>query len=631
MKNDRRDHPRGQTAGKERGAVAVLTAMLVVVLVGAMALALNHGYALLVQRELRTAADAAAHAVTVSLCATSACWADAKAAAINVLKGHLVHGRLGDSAAIDLDPDGGPVWEDARKNWRVTVERGRWLPGGRFASLELPKGSPQSVVPLRLAANAVRVEIERPKQTFIAYPYGAAGGSAADYELDARTTALKGKAEVGCVAPFALPVCALVHDGEFQTDALDGADRLFMRTSRFCDAASPGSPACKRLVPEFFYSPADPARYDPLTRPVEVSPPQCSWNNPRFTDPSDHFGVVGLPESAVATKPVGEDMVRQVLENTTRPCVPATLGEPFLVLGTGLTEQASGEALWRQISVDYGGPGRSHPAFSAAYPKLAVSTKSHDPAACPAAAGTGGNGWGACNSRRYVYNGVLGQTYFPAGRFDHGFTPAWTDGGITWPAANEDTPLWKVQVPIIGPRGSKTLDCPGGTSAGAEDPWVDPGQDYEIVGFLMVNLFDEDIAAPPPLNPSQIADDHGWGPSGSDRVWGLNRAPDGNPTGPTCYPPGDKANSPECAPCDVVRGRVAENADYVATDQAAEPLVSLVFDRGGGLKCECLNVTSSPPPTRCNEWRNADGVACGFVDHDICSDQLGCEASEQYP
>src|SRR5581483_1822138 len=147
---------------------------------------------------------------------------------------------------------------------------------------------------------------------------------------------------------------------------------------RFCDTATPGSKTCKGIVPEFFYSPAN----DASAGSVVVNPPQCTWNNPRFKEPSDHFGVVGLPASAVTTGSVSEDKVRQVLEKTTQPCVPAKLGEEFIVLGTGLTEKASDEALWRQISVSYDVQDSTHPPFSSVYRNTTVSTKSHDLATC---------------------------------------------------------------------------------------------------------------------------------------------------------------------------------------------------------------------------------------------------------
>src|SRR4051812_15973491 len=78
--------PPGSPSGAdERGLVAVLTAVLLVVLFASLALAVNHAYSLVLQRELRVATDSAAHAATVSLCATKECWEDAKAAALNTL------------------------------------------------------------------------------------------------------------------------------------------------------------------------------------------------------------------------------------------------------------------------------------------------------------------------------------------------------------------------------------------------------------------------------------------------------------------------------------------------------------------------------------------------------------------
>lgn len=586
----------------------MLTAILILVLVGALALALNHTYGMLLQRELRAAADAAAHAGAVSLCATETCWQDAQAAAINTLRNHIVHGNLGDPATPDLDPRQGPVWTDSASNWRVSIERGRWLPGGQFITLEQPHSAlAAGAVPLAVAANAVRVGVERPGLSFIATPAWLGGR---DHGVNAWATAVKGTPEAGCVAPFAIPVCALYHDEVFaEGDSMTSGDRLFMRTSRFCDTSIPGDPACRRILPEFFYEPSK----DPAAAGVIVEAPTCSWNNARLPEVSDHYGVVGLPESYGT---VTEAKVRAIIDKTARPCVPARIGERFNILEAGLTESQTDQALWRQISVSYDTSDPSHPQFSLAYQGTQVATKPHGASACPADAG-----WGACNSHRYVCNGVHGQTYFPEGRFAHGFRPQTTEANVTWPAVDPDTPLWRVQVPVIAPVGSTTLDCPGGTGPTAEDEWVTTSKAYEIIGFLTVNLFDADIGWPPPLNPAEIPDTYGWSTGGSDTVWGLNRARDTNGAGPTCYSAGAASGSaPECAPCDLVRGRVARPTDYIPADQSGPPLTSLVFEGRGSL-CSCVN------PPDCTRWRWSlpDGRVGEYYDPDSQVAKQLCE------
>src|SRR5205085_2498324 len=157
---------------------------------------------------------------------------------------------------------------------------------------------------------------------------------------------------------------------------------------------TPGDPACKQIVPEFFYNPTKDAGGTPLV----VSGPTCNWNNPGFADVSDHFGVVGLPESAGE---VSEESIREVFSNTAKPCLTATLGERFNVLEGGLTENETDEALWQQISVSYDGRDSSHPPFASVYGSISVPTKPHELDACSAAP-TAELGWGACNSRRYV-------------------------------------------------------------------------------------------------------------------------------------------------------------------------------------------------------------------------------------
>lgn len=598
----------------ERGIVAVLTAILSAILFGVLALAINHGYASLIQREVRAAADAAAHAATVSLCGTTACWEDAKAAALNTLRRYAVHGRLGDAAGIDLDPDGGPVWEDRTSNWRIAIERGRWLPGGRFVSLEAEPSHSGSAEPLRMAANAVRVSVKRPKVPYLAVPAWLAGES---YSVESRATAVKGSPEAACVAPFALPVCALVHNGEFSQNGQTVADRFFTRANRYCDGEDAETAGCRAIVPESFYTPTGD-----FEDGVTVAPPACSWNNTRFEEPSDHFGVVGLPESSGS---VTESRVREVIENATRPCVPARLGEVFRVLRDGLTEPETDDALWRQISVSYDGRDPTHPQYASVY-GMSAGTKHHDEGACsgvPAA----GLGWGACNSRRYVYNGVHARTYFPEERFGHGFRPGAIESSVTWPAVSPATPLWRVQIPVIAPRGESTLECPGAAATGADDPWVSSHREYEIIGFVPMNLFDTDVGAPPPLNPSLITHDS-WDENGSDTVWGFNRARDAAPEEPTGAVSTGPGRVSRDGGCNAVRGRVAKETDYLAMDQTGTSAVSLVYERPVTATCTYDGI-HRVWWLRCNEFLGAFWTEAGChqlkaeLEANNCSSRVG--------
>ncbi len=256
----------------------------------------------------------------------------------------------GDEIHFMLDPEGGPVWDTG--SLRVTVERGRYLPDAGFQSFEDTWQARNPGIPAHVAANAIRVRIERRSLAILLSPYGRR-----EYSLAAAATAVKGETEPVCVAPFALPVCALLSEGvdddgkptaEFDSGAICSADRIFTRADRFCPAGTDPS-HCPDILPEFFWyptnslsssgSPGRGAASRPNPPSVIRADPTCSWGNPTFPEISDHFGVVGLPSSAGV---VTEEKIRNViLDSGPTPSVPARLGEGFSVLGDGLVERAS--------------------------------------------------------------------------------------------------------------------------------------------------------------------------------------------------------------------------------------------------------------------------------------------------
>jgi hypothetical protein len=144
-----------------------------------------------------------------------------------------------------------------------------------------------------------------------------------------------------------------------------------------------------------------------------------------------------------------------------------------------------------------------------------------------------------------------------------------------------------VQIPVIASSDEVAqLACPGGTGQG-EDPGVLTTSTYEIVGFVNVNLFDTDVGSPPPLNPSLLPLPSAA--SGGDQVWGFANGSVPAAGHPDCYAGGGGTgadlSSPACTPCNLVRGRVAGEPDFIATEQ------------GGAAGVHLVNEVPTPPPT----------------------------------
>src|SRR5207249_2507154 len=151
---------------------------------------------------------------------------------------YSIHGRLGDATNIAIGPGEGPTWDDLEHNFRVTIERGRYVPPGIFTSLEATNG--QAPTSPEVIANATRVVIERPKMNFLAAP---AQFRQAEYAVVATARAVKGNPRASCVAPFALHICSLMNAGVFSINQLGAADRLFTKSA--CEVGR-----CDTLLPE---------------------------------------------------------------------------------------------------------------------------------------------------------------------------------------------------------------------------------------------------------------------------------------------------------------------------------------------------------------------------------------------
>ena len=257
--------------------IIALTALIIVVLLGVIVTVVHYSYLSAIQTELQLTADSAALAAAGRLNSTTGGWLDAREAAIKLLAESKALSSLGGNTALTLDPNqDGSLWDlSDSMNLRVRIERGVWRPplgGGltyisgsglntfingtpaQFVSYEEDWQDENPGIPAFIAANAVRISIERPRTRIFGSPFG----ESPEYAPKAESIALRGPVEPVCVAPFAFPVCALVDKrGEYYGTNNCKSDRYFARSDRFCPADSSPESCNTSTAPSVPYTPID--------------------------------------------------------------------------------------------------------------------------------------------------------------------------------------------------------------------------------------------------------------------------------------------------------------------------------------------------------------------------------------
>lgn len=539
--------------GHQQGVIFVLVAMMILIFVTMVAIIINVSYSNIVRSELQIAADAAAHAGAAQLCSTQTCWEHARQAAVKTLGQHVVHGRMADKARFSpnlFDAGGsplGPKWVEG--NFEVLVQRGRWWPKavpagfgirtyparGSFEPYDVEAESWQALhpgCPDYSAANAVRVKIKRPQMNMFISPYGRR-----DYSVEAEAIAHADLLRRECVPPFAIPVCHLVNaDGDYDPARACEFDRYFTQSARYC---GPGVDCS--VLPGFPWQPtdepdpwviADPkwcVEYDPAApNPDKCYDPNLSCafrqETPANVSVSDHYGVVGLPVPLGDPMPEDpEQLISYTLDPANeQPCFWTETGDQFRILEGGLTNEGTGDQIWRQIISGMDPPGARFvhtPYKDTELSHFQVNHRlSNNRPWClrgdyPPPADSS---WGMCNSRYFSFNPAdcvdptvlnceLGTNFLNEVWFgpmflilifrDYYTTPCFTDNSL------ETRSVWQIRVPVIADYAADGAPCEGRDGA-ASDPLIDPNRTYIVIGFTTVNIFDVDIGVDPPADPA---------------------------------------------------------------------------------------------------------------------------------
>lgn len=549
-------------SSSECGAVLPLVALLLPVLLMAALYSLSVSYLEMAKEEMQAAADSAAlagiHASSEPLIEPDThywnasgtggyiTWNMALILSVETLRQNVLHGLLGETKRFPpmdwkpyLDPRPQSAAIPAVPEWRnnivVRIERG-WLTGKGFESLEGLSWQDEHPGVLKyLLFSAVKVEISRDVGMFSWFGLRSSQISVTSFAALPHDDNL-------LVAPFALPMCAVLNDPLNPTGAdglvapgyLCSSDRLFTGLQRRGNVQSPQgcSPDCCPAegcvtVPEF--------SWEPDNSPQQSSPHfigTCNWGSVRSgiavfdtIGLAPNFGVVGLPlvehsptdrigfyadydpvhnsQDVYTESDVNESTIKTLLNNQrdNLPLVRASLGWKFVPLQEGLTGAADAlpggridDVVWNQINkVPYGSSAQSvcreglsqlvcdHPPLQTAM--------SFDDLAQPGgrAAVTIADhrmSWdvNTCGSLIWKTPGLCRSRMIP---------DIISDNGVCSPAITQNVgSVWKALVPVIADirKRSATPGVPTNPCKISVDR-----EHQTIVGFVSMNFYDVDI------------------------------------------------------------------------------------------------------------------------------------------
>ena len=256
------------------------------------------------------------------------------------------------------------------------------------------------------------------------------------------------------------------------------------------------------------------------------------------------------------TSIVTEGQLQMAIANANTPCVTGTIvGNPFSILGSGFTQQASHSIVWDQIrGAALGGGDSAHLPYNASAlggfevntPLFGMFSLMNDNAVMCAGGGycadsefKGTDGI-LCNSARLGTVTERLPIFGPDGEFWN------TDTVSTILTEAGQSNVWKISLPVIADVRPGAAACRGVLGQAVEQ-FVDPSEPWEIIGFVDAWIYDVDILDEP------------------DSIIGFTGSGSGLEAVAYCAP-GDQANASwesracqvfgEIPDCDLVRGRL---------------------------------------------------------------------------
>ncbi len=568
---------------RQAGFVLVVALIIIPIIAAFTGIAFIWGQRSVMNSQLQSAVDYAAHAAAGTLCSRNDCYINSRTVAITMLQNaHIDFITDEITAAFASDTSASAThWQAGIVSIRIL--RGRWLEG---SFLPVPESPPIPEAPLfepfetetsssadwqaahtgepvHVVANSVFVEMRLEGVSALSGVFGSlVPGMSQDFTI--RAVGLAGnQGEIG-VAPFAIPVCSLIDAAGNYNNTQCQYDRFITRADRYCTGGSD----CD-VVPGFGASIIDPAWYAGLTPSplAHVSTKHYlianGFSERVWSQPSDQYAVVGLPhtDSLTADEPTIVDLLNS------HEAVPARIGQTYDILFSGLTTVDAATAMTNLLHAVVPSNGfvirqNLFSSFLNASNMLVGKVLIRRDEAATAYRGMVSApspfDVGTCNTRFAYLNNRVTRSFGAETQYER-FCNLGLDqpnipaaSGFPFEASSVGRTI-ETTVPVIADR--RGIPC--ASQAGAtRDPVISTAGQYVIVGFIRIVLYDYDINQSPPQPLDRIVVS-GSGYSGTQmcRKYVQERTPyQFSPNGVVTR-------------CNLVRMRTACNADLVPTIQ----------------------------------------------------------------
>jgi hypothetical protein len=533
--------------GDEAGAILFIALLVLLTVCLFAAFLIFHAYRNVIRAELQTAADAAALAGAGNICSSVNClWASVYSA-FDTLNSQVVHGNLDKIPRLNIaemaDSTGFMTWQTS--DYRAQLRRGIWNVNTRtFQSVDdVAWVAANPGLPPALVYNAIEVTLTR---------------------LSVLPPFLSG---------YTVPVCHLeardLPDGWGQYHPAEAVrvPRFFTASDRYCGVDLSGVPLNCGVRPAMSIEPKSCNSHSlwmttlPPTEPHGwgegiLAPLNCyasssdgtlvgapgpepniipyeqeaCWNTPRFTQVSDSFGVIGMPFGTGALAEV------QAVLGAADGCTATKIGDPFTIVSDGFNGAglAVEDLVWNQITGVYGS-ALTHPAYSAV-PELAGLEENfyYEPfSPPPASIPTNPSSSGICNSRRFTESLTAASPPY-VNRINQIIS----------------TSAWIANVPVIA---APSQSC--SAAMWVNDPVINPGSSWVVVGFVRMAFYDVDIGRNPP----------NWATHSAESFWtrGGGLGPMSDPSTTPCAAKVPYSFMNGAKQCNLVAGKIQWDSELI--------------------------------------------------------------------